>query len=199
MTLKNILVALLIGLISQNILASGMYTDLSTGQSTFPSVDASSFDSSIDEDRNSISFSLIGGYSTSKYLSVEVAYNSLGEYSLSVTPFAGGPSSSLEYDITSFSLSIIPKYPVSDKWSIYAKLGNHWWNAKGTNKYVSYNNGTFSGFNLSEIKESDNDILIGLGVSYAVTKTVMGKFSITQYRVDDEDVDNYSFAIGLSY
>ncbi len=203
MKLANLPVTFLVGLISQNIFASNFYTGFSIGQSTFPNAENSSVDISIIEDKNSFSFSINGGYSFHEYLAVEIAYNNLGDYSnetqINIPPFAGGPNSTFEYEITGFSLEIIPRYPISDKWSVYAKLGNQWWDGKSTNKAVVYTNGSFDGFEFSEENVSNDDTLIGFGVSHSFSKNIEYKFSIAKYEIANDDVDNYSFSVGYNY
>ena len=187
-------------LICQTTLAAGIYADLSIGHSDFPSVGINDTDFTSHEDTSSVSFSFSGGYSFNEYFSFEIAYNDLGNYSqeieFNIFPFSEGPNSVLESDLTSTSFAFIPSCPVSEKWSLYAKLGQHSWDAKTKGKSASYENGNFVGFETTKLTKSDRDTFFGVGAAVQLTENFLGKISVIQYKVADEETDNISISIG---
>ena len=200
---KDIQLAIIAALLSQSILASDIYTEISIGQSSFPVTELGDLDASVDAEKESFSFSIGAGYSFNNYISLEVSYSDLGKYSqniqLNFAPYSDGPGSFLKYDLTSFSFAVIPSYPLTEKWIVFAKIGNQWWDVDGTNKSVSYINGLFDSFEISKLSISGSDSLLAIGVRYRISQSLGCKFTSSQYDMVDDKVDNFSFSFSYTF
>lgn len=199
MKLQSIVVAGCSILLSQNALATNFYSDIAIGQSNFSSVEKFEV---VKEDSD-ISFSLNAGYAFSDYLSLELAYSKQGDYlqelRIDHPTFVNGPNPTINTDLNSFSFALVPSYPVTDQFSLFAKVGNHWWDAGIETKAVAYEDGVFDHFEFERTSSSGDDLLVGIGVAYAFSEQMVGKFSITEYQFEELDAENYSLSVGYQF
>ncbi|MCW8092978.1 porin family protein [Alteromonas sp. ASW11-130] len=103
------------------------------------------------------------GYRFNEYVALEGGYINFGDYGNGVA----------EASTDGFTTAIKGSYPITDKFSVYGKLGQLWWE-------TDYRLGNLNG------KYDDESLFVGGGVAYAINP----QFSITaEYTVYDADLD----------
>ncbi|NRB37059.1 MAG: outer membrane beta-barrel protein [Pseudomonadales bacterium] len=190
--------------LSQFALSEKYYVDLALGSSIFNRDDFNNPEMNIEihKDQSGLSASIIGGVSFNEYISMEVAYNDLGEYSERVNFNSGsfsGSHISSQFDFYSYSLALIPSYPILNEWNVYAKLGVHNWRAIGNGEIYWYKNDIFDYKEDFKEKENDDDYFVGVGTSYALTDKLISKFFIVYYELMEADIVNYSASLGYKF
>jgi len=129
--------------------ASGFYAGAGIGQATVKD-DESGFDDS------DMAFKVFGGYSFTENWAAEVAYFDGGSPSENFD-FGPGLSGKLDAEVTGLNFSFVGSLPVSETFSVFAKLG-----------YAAYDvkvRAHASGFSDSA-SDSSNDMSYGLGAAF---------------------------------
>jgi hypothetical protein len=132
---------------------------------------------------NGTSFSFGAGYSFSDYISAEARYIDFGEFDDDVPPIW-----TLSGD--AFVVDLVASYPLSDRVSIFAKLGFFSWDVELTE----------AGF--GELASDDGtDLTYGAGFAFSFTDQFSSYLQFKRYafEVDGEDVDLDDIGIGLQY
>jgi OmpA-OmpF porin, OOP family len=152
---------------------TGAYLDASIGRSD---INESGWD-------NGTSFSFGAGYSFNEFISAEARYIDFGEFDDDVAPVW-----TLSGD--AFVVDLVASYPLSDRVSVFAKLGFFSWDAEVTQ----------AGF--GELASDDGtDLTYGAGLAYSFTDRFSSYFQFKRYafEVDDEDLDLDDIGIGFQY
>lgn len=152
---------------------TGAYLDASVGRSD---INESGWD-------NGMSFSIGGGYSFNESISVEARYIDFGEFDDDLPPVW-----TLSGD--AFVVDLVASYPLSERISIFAKLGFFSWDAEVTE----------AGF--GELASDDGtDFTYGAGFKLRFTDQFSSYFQFKRYafEVDGEDLDLDDIGIGLQY
>jgi OOP family OmpA-OmpF porin len=121
---------------------------------------------------------IYGGYRLNNNFAIEGSYYDFGEMS------NGGNS----LDIDGLSLGVVGSVPLSDTFSVFAKVGAHFWDADISGPIV----GQFS-------DDSDTDLFYGVGVDYALNDQWSIRGEIERYEVDKFDLDVASVGITLNF
>ena len=119
-----------------------------------------------------------GGYRLNNNFDIEGSYYDFGEMS------NGGNS----LDIDGLSLGVVGSVPLSDTFSVFAKVGAHFWDADISGPIV----GQFS-------DDSDTDLFYGVGVDYALNDQWSIRGEIERYEVDKFDLDVASVGITFNF
>ncbi len=157
------------------------------------------------DDDSSESASIEGGYAFNRYLAVQAGYHDLGEFQ---GRGSGCPDSAdvcierlalcvegtscvevvvpLEADASGLSLSMVPRWPVNDRFSVFGKLGVIDWDVDVSDGFLDER---IEGF-------SDQDLLTGLGVRYDFRT---GLSAVLEYQHLDFDSDSTSLGIGWRF
>jgi hypothetical protein len=121
------------------------------------------------------------GYSLSKHLATEVSYFDFGTLHLPNIPDSGG-----RIDSDGISIQMVAMYPV-DKFTLYGKLGNLWWDRKGVL-------GTIAG--PAKFDSDGSDLMYGIGCSYDIT----AHLDVTaEYKIAKIGDDSKLSSVGISY
>lgn len=163
-------------------------------------------------------FKIFGGYQINDYFAVEAAYTNLGGLSFSKGYYVGwrDPQQGSEgllmdtlyatLEVTGFIVNGVAQYPISDDFSVFAKLGVFRWNVDASFKWISdyyliIDNVLQSDIFYTEISpssESDSgtDAFIGLGLSYQ-----WSVFDIrAEYEIYESDGEKINIAsLGVLY
>ncbi|GAA0853832.1 porin family protein [Aliiglaciecola litoralis] len=144
-------------------------------------------DDEFDDDKDAYQF--LGGYQFNSYFAIEGSYVDFGEYGSDVA----------SVDTDGYTLGLKGILPISDRFSVHAKLGQLWYES------------TLNTFNFSDNNE-DEGLFTGLGVAYALTPSLSVSFDYTLYDADldteeaFEDFEDANFStdlkqasIGFSY
>ncbi|MBW6509985.1 MAG: porin family protein [Desulfuromonadales bacterium] len=152
---------------------SGVYIDASVGRSD---INESGFDKG-----TSVSFGL--GYSFNEYFSTEVRYIDFGDFDDDIFPVW-----TISGD--AFVFNIVGKYPVTDRFSVFAKLGFFAWDAEvkeqGFGKLGS---------------DDGTDITYGAGLSFLFAEKIASyvQFQRYEFKIDGENIDLDDISVGLQY
>jgi len=133
------LAALSLGLAAQTASAEGFYVGAGLGSAQ------TKIDGGFKDD--DLGFKLFGGYSFNQYVAVEVEYLDGG------SPKDEG----VKVEVDGFALSVLGSIPVSDAFSLFARLGYGTWDAKAS-------------FEGDSVSEDDEDLVYGLGAAFNLTE-----------------------------
>lgn len=158
-----------------------------------------------DSDESAYSFEV--GYQVNRYLAIQAGLHDLGKHTGLGSPCAEDASGCIERlasefglcvqgrqcleilvpvggEVTGTSLSVVPRWPITDRLSVAGKLGWMAWETEITGLFYSGDRETFS----------DDDLLTGLAVHYAFPN---GLGLLLEYESLDLDLDVAS--AGLSW
>ena len=121
---------------------------------------------------------IFGGYRFNDYFAIEGSFYDFGEMN------EGG--NQLELD--GVGLAAVGSIPVSERFSLFGKLGVHAWDAEISGAIAS----RFS-------DDSDTDAFYGIGVEYALTDRWDIRGELERYEVDDVDLDVASIGISFNF
>jgi OOP family OmpA-OmpF porin len=141
-------------------------------------------------------YKVFGGYQFNRNLALEGSYFDLGQYSFTASTKPAGTLSG-EIRLRGIGLDAVLRAPVTDKLSVFAKVGANYAEARDT--FVG--SGAVTVLDSSPSKSELNP-KIGIGVQYAFTDALSVRAELERYRVNDAvgsrgDVDHLS--IGLVY
>ena len=183
---------------------SSWYAEVKLGQS---SLDAEFGERHVKffNDGSAAAASVEGGYAFNRYLAVQAGYHELGEYQ---GTGSGCPDNvdacverlalcaegtecvevlvPLEATASGLSLSMVPRWPVSDRFSIFGKLGVIDWDVDVSG---GFSNERIEGF-------SDRVLLTGIGVRYDFPT---GLSAVLEYQHLDFDSDSTSLGVGWHF
>lgn len=151
----------------------GFYIDASVGQTD---INESGWD-------DGTSFSFGAGYWFTQYISAEARYIDFGEFDDNAPPIWTLSGDALVVDL-------VASYPLTDKVSVFAKLGVFGWDAEVSE----------DGF--GEFASDDGtDITYGVGVSLNFAERFSSYIQFKRYAFDvgGDDLDLDDIAIGLQY
>ena len=156
--------------------ADGSYVKFSAGQSEYK------FD---DGKRNETAVSLAYGFAVDKNFDVEMGYINLGKIKES------GPLYTYSAERQAFYLAGVGSMPVTDVFSVSAKLG------LAVNRYESK---LLSVFGNEIEKLTKISPMLGLGASYQFTKEVAGVLEYQYFgKVSSGDLKNSALTLGVKY
>ncbi len=130
----------------------------------------------IDDDDTGGKF--FGGYKYNGYIAVEGAYYNFGDIS--------NGASQLEID--GLSLAVVGLISVSEKISVFGKVGAHEWDVNNNGAIASQLN-----------SNGDTDAFYGLGVDYAINESWRIRGELKRYEVQELDYDVASTALSYNF
>jgi len=175
-----------------------IYGGLGIGQSSTSDFSASDVDDgsfiSSSTDDSDTGWKGFVGYRFLKFLSVELAYVDLGEFSINAQSdgtgiFAPGDVR-FSADSDTIALQAMGILPLGERFSIYAKYGYHKWDAK-LRASDSLTSGSDS--------EDGEDPMYGLGVNFGLKGAGSIRLEYELYEIDDVDVDLISVAFAFRF
>ncbi|MDA8020657.1 MAG: hypothetical protein MPN21_24730 [Thermoanaerobaculia bacterium] len=122
-------------------------------------------------DGSDTSVGLAVGFELHRYLQIEAGYHDLGTYDGQHIPcpevcaadaYLQIPTHPREVDFTGFSLVLVPKWPVTEKFLLYAKVGAFDWSGDVTKLFDSQ----------PIADPSDTDLLTGVGARFGAERGV---------------------------
>ncbi len=148
------------------------------------------------DERSHLAWRVFGGFDWSKYVSTEVGYTDLGDVRTTFTGAITDVQQLLEdanelhpTDADGFDLSVVGRYPLTERWSLHAKAGVFAWDAR--TRTVEQ-----GGLSVRR-KDSGEDLLFGAGASFNVRSKWLVTGDWSRYEVGNSHVN---FArVGLTY
>lgn len=122
-------------------------------------------------------FGAFAGYNINANVAVEAGYHRLAKMKVSEHVDLGAPD--YDFDITGsgkttqLALSVVGTLPLGSGFSVYGRLGVNRLEMKGSSTVTRRGVSTFE-----SDSESENKVLYGLGVSYAVTPAIAARFEV---------------------
>jgi len=151
--------------------------------------------SGISDDDTDTSWSVYGGYNFTPHVGVEASYSDHGETGFSATSDGSGDSwvagdVATDFEADGVGVAVVGRWPVSDRWTLFARLGVYSWNTTETF--------TENGF-VSKDENSGTDASYGAGFEYDIGKeddwVIRGEVGGTQ--VDDDGDSLVSGQVGV--
>ena len=154
------------------------------------------------------------GYQIDKNLSVEGGVIGSGEVSINYTGSGSGTYLGKAYSYsadgavkvesdTSYTLGLKYSNPINDQVDIYGKAGMLFWDVDYSVTGVgalTYDNTAYTVAGTSKFAEADgNDLYVGVGASYAMTKDTKISAEYMKSEVHGADVDGLSAAISFDF
>lgn len=125
--------------------------------------------------------SLYGAWHPSDNLSLEVGYQTFGEF----TEVAGATTARIKAD--GFTLGVRGVLPLSQRFSLEGRLGSFFWD------------GNASINDVTQATPSDTNLFLGGGAAWQLNDTFSLTASWTRFNLDDADVDVLSAGVELRF
>ncbi|MCZ6802672.1 MAG: outer membrane beta-barrel protein [Proteobacteria bacterium] len=122
--------------------------------------------SSVDD--SDLGWKIFGGYNLNQYFGVEVGYVDLGETELDITATAPAAITASGGDeIDGFMFAGVARYPISEKFDVFGKVGGFVWDVEGAGTVTS-------GATTVAVSadEDGTDIMFGVGAEYEVMNNI---------------------------
>ena len=200
----KLLCAICVLLITFNVNAEekGFYVGGSVGYTSLDTLSESSINSTLatsgitatsSVDDNDLGWKIFGGYNINKYFGLELAYVDLGEADANITvtaPTAATVNATAEGD--GFTIAGIARYPVSEQFDVFGKVGAFVWDTEVTASVAS-------GATTAAISAGDNgtDVMFGFGAEYEIANNFGIRAEWERYKLNGDDAD--LFSLGLEY
>ena len=134
-------------------------------------------------DDNSTSYRIVAGWQFNKYFSLEGGYHDFGDFTQDFDDGDGTSTARLSAD--GFTFAAAGAVPIGDRFAITGRAGAFFWN------------GSAEINNVSQATPEDNNLFLGLGVSYDVGKRLTLTGDWTRYELDS--ATSGVFSLGLRY
>jgi len=153
----------------------GAYGGLSLGMSTSSDFNdlCDSFGSSVSCTKSPVGYKLFGGYQFNPNFAAEGGYYSTGDFKVS----AGGVTA--KANATTFFGQAVGIMPVEQSFSIFGKVGMHFWKVKITDP---------SGF-VGNSSDTGSDVVFGFGGKFAVSRTSAIRVEYEQFKASSGGTD----------
>lgn len=165
------------------------------------SIAAQGFTGRIQTDDEDLAWKAFFGYDFGKNFGIEVGYVDLGESettALVTAPFSG--NSTIKSDITGYTLNAIFRYPFSERFEVFGKIGGFF--SEFDNEQVASGvtiNGP--GFGTAAGDDSDTSVMGGVGFKFGLTEHVFIRADWDRYiNVGAErDIDSFTGGVEFSF
>ena len=137
----------------------------------------------LDVDANSTAIRLIAGWRFKDYFSVEGGYHDFGDFEQTFDDAGGQSTATLSAD--GFIFGATGRIPVSERFALTGRAGMFFWN------------GSAEINNVSQAKPEDNNLYLGAGVSFDVSRNLQLTGDWTRYEL--ESAVSGVFSVGLQY
>ena len=147
--------------------------------------------SSTSGDDTSVGWKVDLGYQFNKYLGVEGGYVNLNDMTLTSTitaPVAGTARTNAASD--GWTLAAVGSYPLSDKFSVMAKLGG---------AYVLSDIAARTGTSQETMSADDYQPYYGVGASYALLDNLSVRAEWERFETDEFDIDLLTAGLNLKF
>jgi OOP family OmpA-OmpF porin len=153
-------------------------------------------DANITDHNRDDGYKVLGGYHVNRFLALEGSYFDLGSFNFKANTTPPGALNG-EIRLRGFGLDAILNAPLTDKLSVFGKVGANY--AQARDRFNASGAVTVSN---SAPSKSEFNPKLGIGMQYALTDALALRGEIERYRVNDAvgnrgDVDQLSF--GLVY
>lgn len=136
-----------------------------------------SFPNSNDEVKDSrFGYDLHAGARLSRVFSIEGGFTDFGE----------AEDNGVTYSADGFTVAGLVHIPLADRASVYGKLGELFWDAKGETTFGSFD-------------ADGEDLFYGLGLNLPVGLQTDLRFEYERYALDDTDVDQASIGLNVLF
>ncbi len=145
-------------------------------------------------DDSSTGYKLFGGYQLHRNFAVEGGYFDLGKFGFTSTTVPAGTLDG-RIKLRGVNLDLVGRLPLGDRFSIFAKVGGQYAQARDTFSGTGFVNA----LNPSP-KKSELNYKLGLGLQYAFTPSITLRGEAERYRVNDAvgnhgDINFYSLSL----
>ncbi|RUO69298.1 OmpA family protein [Pseudidiomarina salinarum] len=142
-------------------------------------------------DDREFGYKIFAGYKFNQHFALEGGYFNLGEFNYTATTVPAGTKTG-ELDFRGWNLDLIGMYPLTERSSLFARIGAH--NSKSTVDFVG--TGAVNVFT-PHYQKTSTHYKVGAGYQYQVNDSVALRFEVERYRMDDAvgnrgDIDLYS-------
>lgn len=182
---------LILASIAATFLAAHSHADSESGATLFGSLGQASYKNSGGSESDT-SFAIGGGYRFNQNFALEARYDDFGKISDSATD--SGLTASASVAASAMALSVKAGVPLSDMFSLYAKLGLSFWDVD--TKFSA------SGFGESQsgsISMSGNDFHFGLGGEFNIADNILIGLEYSMLNIDDIDTDVNNLSLTASF
>jgi len=162
-------------------------------------------------DDTDVGYKIFAGYAFDNYWAIEAKYGDFGTVSevavasVNVTDgidtLVGTVTLGADLDLTGYGVDFVGSYPVSDTFSVFAKIGYFFYNADGTLNlgFTGTDNGVASTFSDSGSEDDDgSDFSFGLGGDYRFNNMAI-RLEWERYRINVFDTDFDTDLISASF
>jgi len=163
--MKKVLIASALAATCLNAYAEGGYVGVGFGQGSISFEPVNIAGVSVTEDDKGTSYKIFGGYEFNKYFAAELGYQEFGSFSQTLT--FGASVGKAELKGHGFFLDLVGKLPLSEAFSLFAKIGL----AQTTVDATYTLTGIFVGC-CSNTSASETDPRFGLGAQYNFNRQV---------------------------
>jgi len=161
------------------------YLGISLGQSSIDESITEGLITSGTTDGKDGAFKLFGGYRFHRHVALELAYVNLGELSYS-GDFFGTPVTGGTVKANGFNVSGVGILPLTEEFSLFAKLGLFAWEAKASD--------TTGGAPFSASTDGA-DVSFGIGASYDFTRQFTVRAEWERFKLESADADLVSVGV----
>lgn len=198
--MKKILIASLLAASSLGASAEGAYIGFGGGQGEVAFSPINVSPATLSEENTDQAYKAFLGVAISDNLAVEVGYQSMGTYYQNAA-FAGS-NAKIEYKGSAILLDLVGKIPLTDNFSIFAKLGA----ARTTLEVTQTADGIFSGLASAPVEQKETNFRFGAGAQYHLSKGVAIRIEYErttdvgdQSTTGESDVDYMGAAIAFGF
>ena len=185
--------AVITAALSMPVLAEGAYLGAEVGRTNLKSTETDGVADPLKA--NATGFGLYGGYQFQPNAAIEVGYRDLGKIKDSVTIIESGTTATANgtVKLQALHISLLGIFPVSDEFSLYARIGAARLKVKSDFSYT-----------VSGVNETDSDTvkkthgMFGLGARFAVNKEFGVRAEYTHFS-KTEELKISNFTIGGDY
>lgn len=149
-----------------------------------------------DDDERDTGYKLFGGYQFNRYFAVEGGYFDLGEFGFTATTLPAGTLDG-RIEVDGWNLGLVGIIPVTERFSAFGRIGAQYADTqdrfRGTGSVNVLN---------PDPEESETNYKAGLGLQYAISRSVGVRLEVERYRINDavgNDGDIDLVSVGLVY
>ena len=158
--------------------ADGLYVGASIGNASLDD----DFDG-LNIDTDTTAFRIVAGWRFNDYFALEGGYHDFGDFEQSVNILGNPATVSLSAD--GFMFGAVGSIPFSERFSLIGRAGMFFWNGNAEINAIS------------QATPEDNNLYLGAGLRFQVSKKVQLTGDWTHYEL--EDSDSGVISVGLQY
>lgn len=172
------------------------YAEIDEDRITSSLLDSGFTTTAFDDDEEDTGYKLFGGYQFNRNFAIEGGYFDLGEFGFTATTLPAGTLDG-RIEVAGWNLDLVGVIPLTERFSAFGRLGVQYADAEdqfGGTGSVNVSN--------PNPEESDTNYKAGLGLQYALSRSVGVRLEVERYRINDavgNDGDIDLLSLGLVY